>query len=480
MTPDLGIIPRSCVGQPENDSLALQQGQDTMGAPPTAELASGALSFSHAHCVDAAGDGQARPSGPAEGAAPPVVPSLDTSVTFVEVERIPAGEKPPCATWRNLKCGSCGHRFRVAVGCGDRLFCPYCRAVRIHRVTKIVRPVFEWLYADGAPLSFTLTVRSDPNMAGQRDLVLKSFRKLRQRVLWKRAVLGGIAFNEFTHGKLGWHTHIHGWARGSYIDQAALAQAWSEVTGGEGIVVWISRTKWPLEKTLKEAVKYVCKDVEEGADGSKKPLSEIFKNEARSVLHSKDLFITFGAARGLERNVEPKPMKCPKCGVEGCIQLDRDYDLNDVCSQPNYLHRPGSVAPAIELGPGDRMILDWMIERDAHPAEFASFYRMVEEFKHNGEAAQNQESRALKTQADSADLQTQSPRSAAEGGCERPCCPPAPPERSQADRRAETPPDGPPDSQAVPRDPAVCLPLAKARPARYQGQVSDSVRSKAG
>lgn len=61
-------------------SLPLQQRQDTMGAPRTAQVASGELSFHPAHCVDAAGAGQARPGGPARGAEPPPLPLLVASV----------------------------------------------------------------------------------------------------------------------------------------------------------------------------------------------------------------------------------------------------------------------------------------------------------------------------------------------------------------------------------------------------------------
>ena len=78
MAPDLGIIPRLTVVQPEKPTSGSQQAGDTMGEPRIAEMASGALSFHAAdditHCVAAAGEGLDRHSGPAVGAAPPPLP----------------------------------------------------------------------------------------------------------------------------------------------------------------------------------------------------------------------------------------------------------------------------------------------------------------------------------------------------------------------------------------------------------------------
>jgi hypothetical protein len=78
MAPVNEIIPCSCVGQPENQSLLVHHQQDAKDKGRG--LPNGLPALFYALCVHGAGVGQDRPSGPAEGAAPLPLPLPVASV----------------------------------------------------------------------------------------------------------------------------------------------------------------------------------------------------------------------------------------------------------------------------------------------------------------------------------------------------------------------------------------------------------------
>lgn len=84
----------------------------------------------------------------------------------------------------------------------------------------------------------TLSVKNCSDLdSGIRHLI-SSFRRLRQRALWKRYCYGGAYVIEIKGGPGNWHPHIHAIIYSCYIPWASLRSAWFDVSGGTA--VWIS------------------------------------------------------------------------------------------------------------------------------------------------------------------------------------------------------------------------------------------------
>lgn len=117
-----------------------------------------------------------------------------------------AGVLEACGQPLKLHCVCCGHIKVTEQRCKKR-WCPVCaRQISAKRVAKYAGAVarMQW------PLFVTLT---RPNV---RTITLdtiremrRAYRRLRQRVWWDRAVVGGIASVEITNRGKGWHPHIH-------------------------------------------------------------------------------------------------------------------------------------------------------------------------------------------------------------------------------------------------------------------------------
>jgi hypothetical protein len=84
----------------------------------------------------------------------------------------------------------------------------------------------------------TLTLKtSDAPLPAQLDRLYDSFHRLRRLSLWKKTVTGGILFVELTVTKTGqWHPHLHILTSGKFLPQAALSNAWRNITGDSWIV----------------------------------------------------------------------------------------------------------------------------------------------------------------------------------------------------------------------------------------------------
>lgn len=133
------------------------------------------------------------------------------------------------------------HRTRANY-CGDRFCLPCARA----RAAK-VRARMESLVAAERPLMITLTVRNkDVPLTVALNHLLKSFRRLRQQKIWRKAIRGGAAFVEVKRGsgsKL-WHPHLHVIAVGLDISPEDLRDAWFLATG-DSFQVKIERAHSP-------------------------------------------------------------------------------------------------------------------------------------------------------------------------------------------------------------------------------------------
>ena len=136
-----------------------------------------------------------------------------------------------------------GELFLQGASCKLRI-CPVCRR-RIQwkaraRVLDFLNasPDLKWQF-----ITFTMKHSRAP-LAHQFDRIVKSFRRLRQRVNWKRTVTTGYAVLEVTFHPAGtyspngrfrqhdeWHPHLHAIVATDWIDYGWLHAAWLEITG---------------------------------------------------------------------------------------------------------------------------------------------------------------------------------------------------------------------------------------------------------
>lgn len=136
-----------------------------------------------------------------------------------------------------------GRLFLQAETCKLRI-CPVCRrriqAKAAARVLHFMnqRPGEKWQFQ-----TFTLKHSARP-LHEQLDRLVRSFRKLRQRKLWRTHVVTGYAVIEVQFNPVGtyspngrlrtfdeWHPHLHVVARTDFIPWGPLRKAWLEVTG---------------------------------------------------------------------------------------------------------------------------------------------------------------------------------------------------------------------------------------------------------
>lgn len=135
-------------------------------------------------------------------------------------------------------------RYYLAAETCKLRICPACRKRIQHRTEQRVleyynaHPNQKWQF-------ITLTLKhTDTDLKSQLDKLTASFRKLRQRSLWKLSVAGGYAVIEVTFHAAGtfnpsgrmrmtpeWHPHLHILIQTSWIDWSKLRKAWLSVTG---------------------------------------------------------------------------------------------------------------------------------------------------------------------------------------------------------------------------------------------------------
>lgn len=182
------------------------------------------------------------------------------------------------------------HRCR-ATYCGDR-FCKPCCGARGHQVK---RNVMKWL--EGRSVRFvTLTLRhSKDSLWKCLARLIKSFSMLRDRIVWKDSVTGGVGLVEVKRGSNSdlWHPHLHVLCVGGWIDATALREAWHDITGDS----W--EVKVLAVNDHGRAADYVAKYATKGwtAEVARDRDSLI---ECLLALRGKRLCLTFGEFRKLE------------------------------------------------------------------------------------------------------------------------------------------------------------------------------------
>lgn len=161
--------------------------------------------------------------------------------------------------------------------------CPICEAKRMSSWWHKLQPLVK---AFSAPKHVTLTLRSsDDPLDAQLRRLTHSFRKLRQRTLWKRRNPWGmwlieVTFNEKT-GR--WHPHLHVIVNMAFLSKEALSEAWGEVTGDSFIV--------GVKAVRSNLANYLCKYI---AKASSIYLAPVDPFTVNALLKGKRLVQPFG------------------------------------------------------------------------------------------------------------------------------------------------------------------------------------------
>jgi len=136
----------------------------------------------------------------------------------------------------------------------------------------------------------TLTIRSTGEPLAQLiDHLYRSFRRLRQRPLWKRRVRGGAAFLEMTYNADtgGWHPHLHCILEGLFIDRRHLTELWKESTRDS------CNLSLMYVRSTKSIIHYVSKYATKPLPASLMEVPELV-DEAVLALAGRRLLLPFG------------------------------------------------------------------------------------------------------------------------------------------------------------------------------------------
>lgn len=147
----------------------------------------------------------------------------------------------------------------VAPACKLR-FCPRCSGIHASRTRLRLKSWAESIRTTAVDRLrlVTLTIRSSSApLSHQLDFLYRSFRKLRQRALWRKSTEGSIAVLQCTfNAESGhWHPHLHIVAHGKFVDWHALRSAWSKITHGSDVV------DVRAIRDVDQACDYVCRYV---------------------------------------------------------------------------------------------------------------------------------------------------------------------------------------------------------------------------
>lgn len=147
-------------------------------------------------------------------------------------------------------------RYRIALDCCHDRFCVPCGNGR----AAVVAENLSRKLSSTPHRLLTLTLKSsDTPLGGQLDRLLRSFKRLRARLLWRERCDGGAAFLELAYNveTHRWHPHLHVIIQGRFLPHAFLKSAWLDITGDSTVVD--IRPIRNTEAIVKYVTKYVTK-----------------------------------------------------------------------------------------------------------------------------------------------------------------------------------------------------------------------------
>ena len=150
-------------------------------------------------------------------------------------------------------CKNCSSVRKFPNRC-DNFICPECA----HHLQYRRRQQIEWwCKLITQPKHVVLTIRSIPDISAGHVRQMKRYLASLRRRKFCHGWRGGFYRIECTHGRSGWHLHIHLLIDADWIDQDQLKQQWNSVTGGGGYIVKVKDCRG--EDYLREVTKYVVK-----------------------------------------------------------------------------------------------------------------------------------------------------------------------------------------------------------------------------
>lgn len=198
-------------------------------------------------------------------------------------------------------CEHCGHTIKIPVYCKNR-FCPTCS---IHRNRLIRFKLSTWMKTiqlrpyDSFKF-LTLTIANDPDLKNQVTELIKSFRRLRQRAVWRKHVRGGACIIEVKPGKEGWHAHLHIVIESGFLPFAVLLEEWKAVSSGQGVYI----KKIHGSQVVGYITKYLTKE----------QCTEAEQKKMTDILRGVRLFQPFGNWYGPIQAIKGLRFECPECG----------------------------------------------------------------------------------------------------------------------------------------------------------------------
>jgi len=199
-----------------------------------------------------------------------------------------------------IVCAHCGHVIKVPVYCRNR-FCSVCS---VHRNRAIRYKLTEFMnnrtLRKGDSFKFlTLTIKNQYDLNRMTDDILRSFRRLRQRSLWKKLVRGGAFVIEVTRKSESWHVHLHIVIESGFLPFKSLLSEWSDVSTGTGVYI----KKIHSSQVVGYITKYLTK-------GEVPVQEQLFMT---SVLKGRRLFQPFGDWFEPISQIKPLNYWCPDC-----------------------------------------------------------------------------------------------------------------------------------------------------------------------
>lgn len=228
----------------------------------------------------------------------------------------------------SMVCGHCGRTISVPVSCGNR-FCQVCNGPRKRKIrgklsgfinTRKLRPrdTFKML---------TLSVASTEDLKAQIDLLVASFRRLRQRAFWRNRVRGGLSVIEVTHSDAGWHAHIHAIIESAFLPYNELLSGWIAASGGRGCHV----KAIPPQAITAYVTKYVTKS----------DMPEALQLQASDALKGRRLFQPFGEWHAPIAAIRIPHAVCRSCGTGYFLYGDAmAYAARTFGARPEPVHDP--------------------------------------------------------------------------------------------------------------------------------------------
>lgn len=230
--------------------------------------------------------------------------------------------------------------------CKDRM-CTPCQTARSNIIRRNLMPLIK----GGITRFITLTLKSRPgSLREQMNRLVKCFRALRNRAIWKECVSAAASVIEITYNPdtKCFHPHIHILCRGKYLPKPLLVNLWKQITGDSFIVdIQMIRDE---KKAAGYLAKYVTKPISAELLDNQEALAE-----AIDALAGRRLVTTMGNWRGIKLlEASDSPDWRPVCTLRALRERASTGDADAIViatslleqmSWQNQMDAPDHVAP---------------------------------------------------------------------------------------------------------------------------------------